>query len=72
LRKWEIAWISSIFFIPALAVFMPLYAQACGNLFMPALLLVVGLGLRLYAERKPAAAESSWKAHECPAGRAVA
>jgi len=48
-RALEIAWIASIFLIPGLAVIMPLYAQACGNLFVPALLLVIGLGVRLGA-----------------------
>ena len=34
---------------------MPLYAQAYGNLFVPALLLVIGLGVKLRAidERNP-------------------
>ena len=34
--------------IPALAIPMPLLAQAYGNLFVPALLLVFGLGMMLY------------------------
>ncbi len=46
-RTLEIAWIASVFLIPGLAVFMPLYAQAYGNLFVPALLLLIGLGARL-------------------------
>jgi hypothetical protein len=46
-RAVEFFWIGSILFIPALAIFMPLYAQACGNLFIPAFLLVLGLGIRL-------------------------
>jgi hypothetical protein len=36
--------------IPALAIAMPQVAQACGNLFVPALLLVLGLGWMLRAE----------------------
>ena len=48
-RKLEITWIAMVFFIPGLAVFFPLYAQAYGNLFFPSLLLVVGLGVRLLA-----------------------
>ena len=36
-RKLELAWIAAVFFIPSLAVVMPLYAQAYGNLFVPAL-----------------------------------
>jgi hypothetical protein len=46
-RKLEIAWMASTFLFPALAVVMPLYAQAYGNLFLPALLLVIGLGVKL-------------------------
>ncbi len=34
--------------IPALAIPMPLLAQAYGNLFVPALLLVFGLGAMLF------------------------
>ena len=34
--------------IPALAIPMPFLAQAYGNLFVPALLLVFGLGMMLY------------------------
>ena len=48
-RTLEIAWIVSILLIPGLAIVMPLYAQAYGNLFVPALLLVIGLGVRLLA-----------------------
>ena len=48
-RRLEIAWIASVFLIPGLAIVMPLYAQAYGNLFAPALLLVIGLGVRLWA-----------------------
>ena len=48
-RRLEIAWLASAFLIPGLAVFMPLYAQAYGNLFVPALLLVIGLGVKLRA-----------------------
>ncbi len=48
-RTLEIAWSASIFLIPGLAIVMPLYAQAYGNLFVPALLLVIGLGVRVLA-----------------------
>ena len=48
-RTLEIAWIASILLIPGLAIVMPLYAQAYGNLFVPALLLVIGLGARVWA-----------------------
>ena len=44
-RKVELAWIAAVFLIPALAVVAPLYAQAYGNLFVPALLLVIGLAV---------------------------
>ena len=50
-RTLEIAWIASIFLIPGLAIVMPLYAQAYGNLFVPALLLVIGLGVRVRPRR---------------------
>jgi hypothetical protein len=46
-RTVEIAWTASVLLIPALAVIAPLYAQAYGNLLVPALLLVVGLAIRL-------------------------
>ena len=51
-RRLELVWIGAILFIPSLAVVMPLYAQAYGNLFMPALLLVIGLGLKLRAIKR--------------------
>jgi hypothetical protein len=47
LRKLERVWLALVFLIPGLAVFAPQYAQAYGNLFFPALLLVIGLGLKL-------------------------
>ena len=46
-HKLKIAWIATVVLIPALAIPMPLVAQAYGNLFVPALLLVIGLGLIL-------------------------
>jgi alpha-1,2-mannosyltransferase len=46
-HKLKIAWIVTVVLIPALAIPMPLVAQAYGNLFLPALLLVIGLGLIL-------------------------
>ncbi len=48
-RALELAWIASIFLIPGLAIVMPLNAQAYGNLFVPALLLLIGLGVRVLA-----------------------
>jgi hypothetical protein len=46
-HKLKIVWIAAVVSIPALAIPMPLVAQAYGNLFVPALLLVFGLGLIL-------------------------
>jgi hypothetical protein len=49
------AWLAAVLLIPALAIAMPQGAQACGNLFVPALLLVLGLGWMLRDEwRRPA------------------
>jgi hypothetical protein len=47
--RFKVAWITAVFLIPALAIPMPLLAQAFGNLFIPALLLLFGLGAMLYA-----------------------
>ena len=53
-RRLAAAWLAAVLFIPALAIAMPQGAQACGNLFVPALLLVFGLGWMLRAEgRRP-------------------
>jgi hypothetical protein len=57
LWKLELAWIAAVLLIPATAAFAPLYAQAYGNLFVPALLLVIGLGLKLLAVREAAGAD---------------
>lgn len=43
----ERLWVGAALLIPAFAVFMPLVAQAYGNLFFPAMMLVLGLGVRL-------------------------
>jgi hypothetical protein len=48
-HRLKVAWITAVFVIPAFAVAMPLLAQAYGNLFVPALLLVFGLGAMLHA-----------------------
>ena len=40
----KFAWIAAVFLIPALALPMPLLAQAYGNLFLPALLLALRPG----------------------------
>ena len=47
-HRLKVAWMSAVILIPALAVPMPLLAQAYGNLFVPALLLVLGFGMMLY------------------------
>jgi hypothetical protein len=53
-RRLAAAWLAAVLFIPALAIVMPQAAQACGNLFIPALLLVLGLGWMLRDEgRRP-------------------
>ena len=44
----KVVWIVTVLTIPALAIPMPLLAQAYGNLFVPALLLVLGLGAILH------------------------
>jgi hypothetical protein len=45
-RRW-LVWIAAVVIIPALAIPFPKGAQAYGNLFVPALLLLIGFGLRL-------------------------
>ena len=40
----RVAWIAAVFLIPALALPMPVLAQAYGNLFVPALLLLSAWG----------------------------
>ena len=62
-RRLEIAWAASVFFIPGLAIVTPLYAQAYGNLFVPALLLVIGLGVRLWAMQRRKCNWAPWPAH---------
>jgi alpha-1,2-mannosyltransferase len=48
-HRFKVAWIAAVFLVPALALPMPFLAQAYGNLFLPALLLLVGLGVMLRA-----------------------
>ncbi len=48
-HRFKVAWIAAVFLIPALALPMPFLAQAYGNLFLPALLLLLGLGVMLRA-----------------------
>lgn len=47
-HRLKVVWIVTILAIPALAIPMPQAAQAYGNLFVPALLLVLGLGAILH------------------------
>jgi hypothetical protein len=49
-HRLKVAWITTVILIPALAVPMPLIAQAYGNLFVPALLMVFGLGAMLMTQ----------------------
>ncbi len=58
-RALKRGWIAAVLLIPALAVPMPKLAQAYGNLFVPAVILLVGLGLVLRAR---------WKAIPPPTG----
>jgi hypothetical protein len=52
-HRFKAVWIAAVFLIPGFAIPMPLLAQAYGNLFLPALLLVFGLSAMLYAGRHP-------------------
>ena len=57
-HRFKVAWLAAVLLIPALAIPMPQVAQACGNLFVPALLLVFGLGAMLSGGgRRPEQAE---------------
>ena len=47
----KVAWIAAVFLIPALALPMPVLAQAYGNLFVPACCFSFGLGCMLHAAR---------------------
>jgi len=53
-RTRERAWLAAILLGPATAVAFPLYAQAYGNLFVPAALLVFTLGWKLRLIRREA------------------
>jgi alpha-1,2-mannosyltransferase len=48
-HRLKVAWIAAVLLIPAFAIPFPQVAQAYGNLFVPALLLVFGLGAMLAA-----------------------
>jgi hypothetical protein len=52
-HRLAVVWLVAVLVIPALAIPMPQLAQACGNLFIPAVLLVFGLGAMLRAEGRP-------------------
>jgi hypothetical protein len=70
-HRLKVGWIASVLLIPALALPMPLLAQAYGNLLVPALLLVFGLGGMLYsAGRGNSEGESITLAHLRRRGRA--
>ncbi|MGP0064685.1 MAG: glycosyltransferase 87 family protein [Isosphaeraceae bacterium] len=51
-HRLKVGWLAAVLLIPALAIPMPQMAQACGNLFLPALLLVFGLGAMLKASAR--------------------
>lgn len=57
-RRLQLGVLGAILLIPALAIPFPLYAQALGNLFIPALLLVLSLGWTLRRVSREAAAEA--------------
>jgi hypothetical protein len=46
-HRLKMAWIAAVILIPASAIPFPMFAQAYGNLFVPALLLLFGLGAML-------------------------
>jgi hypothetical protein len=48
-HKLKVIWLSAVLLIPAFAIPFPQVAQAYGNLFVPALFLVLGLGAMLFA-----------------------
>ena len=60
-HRLKVAWIAGVLLIPAFAIPFQQVAQAYGNLFVPALLLVLGLGasLRASGRRVPERAEVS-------------
>ena len=51
-RTLERAWLGFVLLLPATAIAFPLYAQAYGNLFVPAALLVFTLGWKLREARR--------------------
>ena len=51
-HRLKLTWITAVILTPALAIPMPLLAQAYGNLFLPALLLFFGFGAMLYAANR--------------------
>lgn len=65
-RRLELAWIAAVLLIPALAILAPLSAQAYGNLFVPALLLVLGLGMKLTRIRRVAGVDVGASSDHAP------
>ena len=58
-HRWKVAWITAVFLLPALALPMPVLAQAYGNLFLPSLFLLFGLGVMLRAAGRATPKEST-------------
>lgn len=58
-HRLKIVWMVSVLAIPALAIPMPLVAQAYGNLFVPALVMVLGLGAILHELGRSVRTEAS-------------
>jgi hypothetical protein len=62
-RRMALAWLAAVLLIPVSAVAWPKESQACGNLFVPAVLLVFGLGAMLRAEGRPTRPAEGSPAH---------
>ncbi|WP_165070689.1 glycosyltransferase family 87 protein [Paludisphaera rhizosphaerae] len=68
-RKRERAWLGFILLLPATAIAFPLYAQAYGNLFVPAALLVFTLGWKLREATRDGLATTTTEPHSTSLGR---
>ena len=68
-HRFKIAWIAAVFLIPALALPFPMLAQAYGNLFLPALLLLFGLGVMLHKAGSTAPDQSTGRFGQLAAWR---